>query len=637
MISLRIKNPQCQHLLRTTLLRLSSTSVEPVRKSTEEHYDKELKQFETLTNITKKMRPKKPQRDPFVKNLLLGIFDTEMLGYPQLDLSEVKDTEARTQNLEKLLKQRHMENVDSISDKSFRQNLADHHVIGLQASQFLDGSECTPMQVMRYLETFSEHKLHQSLLHHEMLGVQTLVEFADDRLKKKYLYPVMKGEKVTAFCMTEEKLADINSVQTSAKLTSDEKSWVLNGVKTFVVNGISADYLIVFAATDVVKRDNSRNVSLSAFLVEKDTSGVSWEKLEPADTEIAKIVFDNVQVPTENIIGKVHEGEKVLTSIINGFRLSSGPGCVNLMKNMLNKLHQSAVDQSTEDVEVHKTDAVRSRLGEIAMNLYAAESVTYLTAGLQDIYENQDVSIESAIVKVLSSEGAYNTSTLCWDTLGLPTTFKDHWARIAHKETLNYLTLHETNDSLRMFIALMGLQYAGVKLHEKIKKIRNPLYHGTLMLTRIFTERRNNEDDPKLNLGLDGYLHPALLPASLQLEYCVKRLEFATERILANYGLECVNKHVDLRRLADVMIDCYAMTAMLGRSSRAYCVGLQFNDYDLMLTNAFCNAAKARVQNNVLGLYSVEHRINEKQFFEFSKQFNKRKEYFIESAMRRFF
>lgn len=176
MITLSLKRTLSNPLaLKKTLQRLYATSIEPVRKeTTNEQYDKELKKYDTLTNIVKRTRQKKPQREPFVKNFLIGVYDNEMLTFPELDLDEVRNLEKEVDKLKQVLQQRHMVNVDSISNKNFRQNLSDYRAIGLQASQLLDGRECSPMELFRYLEVLSEHKLKDSLLHNEMLGKESI-------------------------------------------------------------------------------------------------------------------------------------------------------------------------------------------------------------------------------------------------------------------------------------------------------------------------------------------------------------------------------------------------------------------------------------------------------------------------------
>lgn len=76
---------------------------------------------------------------------------------------------------------------------------------------------------------------------------------------------------------------------------------ILNGHKAFVVNGISADFIVVFAVTETVNFDKESENSITAFIVEKDTPGVSWTKVESANVELAEITFENVQVPVGTI------------------------------------------------------------------------------------------------------------------------------------------------------------------------------------------------------------------------------------------------------------------------------------------------------------------------------------------------
>lgn len=95
--------------------------------------------------------------------------------------------------------------------------------------------------------------------------------------------------------------------------------------------------------------------------------------------------------------------------------------------------------------------------------------------------------------------------------------------------------------------------------------MRNPLYNPAYNFKRMWTHRKQMEDRPDLNLLLKHYLHPALLKTSEHLEYAVLRLQFATETLLARCGPEVVNKHADLQRLAEAIIDTYAMAACLSK------------------------------------------------------------------------
>ncbi|KAJ8937474.1 hypothetical protein NQ314_011863 [Rhamnusium bicolor] len=597
-----------------------STSTQPAIKNTGESDEQQLKDFETLTNITKKIR----------------VFDTDILTYPQLEKEDVDNLEQHITPLENLVKQKHMVDCDTLSDKNFRQNLSDYKAIGLQASQFLDGRECNVTESNRFLEILSQHKLRDNIIHNEQLGVQVLVKFANDQQKKKYLHRIMKGELLTAFCLTEAVLSKINSIQTKGTLSDDKKTWILNGEKSCIINGISADVLIVVALTEIVSKDIIKEPKLTAFIVEKDSPGIYYKKID-SSVEVADITFSDTPVPVENIIGEVNKAEGIITSIVPEFRLSTGSACITLTKKIINNLAKNIL-QSSNDINVlFKTDAIRGKIGEVATDLYAMESAVYLTSGLIDSYENQDCALESAIVKVFCAEKCMDSSLISLDLLGAQTISDSHWAVESHKEALRYWTLYETNDSLKIIVALLGLQYAGTKLNETVKKLRNPLFYATYILKRMWSNRRNIADNPKLDLELAEYLHPSMYMAAQQLEYCVKRLQFATEMLFARCGPNIVNQHMDLRRLAECIIDIYVMSACVGRASRAYCIGLQHGDYEMLMATTFCIKAVERVKDNVHKIYVGEVNTNDVNYRTITKRVFKHKGYFPKHPLTRNF
>ncbi|VEN58835.1 unnamed protein product [Callosobruchus maculatus] len=542
-----------------------TTSTQPVVTSPQNDYEKQLKDFNTLKNITRKPRAKKPQRPPFMKSVLIGEFDTEILAYPELERKdEVDSLQAEAKAVKELLSQTHMVNCTSLGDKHFRQNLADHKVLGLQASQYMDGRQCGVTESMRFLEALSEHSLRSSIITHEQLGVQTLLKFANEQLKQKHLPKIMSGESLVAMCSCESKVADLSEFHTKAELSSDGKSWTLNGEKTMVINGMSADTLIVFAVTKTVQFGLERDVKLTVFLVDKHSPGISVLRDNYQTVETCTVKFENVSVPNENIVGEPNKGEDILNGIMLEYRLSIGPPCIALTKKILNSLSNEIIRKSNEDNLFHKTDAVRSIIAQITTSLYGMESATYLTTGLLDSYENQDCQLETAIVKVFCSEKLWEASTTYLDLAGAAAVSESHSANKYHREALPFITLHDTNDCLKIVIALLGLEHAGVALNEKVHKIRNPLFYSGFALKRYIMDRRNVADDPKLDLQLHEYLHPSGRKAANNLEYCVKRLQFGAEVLLSKYGPEVVNYHMDLRRFAECIIDTYILIACLG-------------------------------------------------------------------------
>lgn len=137
--------------------------------------------------------------------------------------------------------------------------------------------------------------------------------------------------------------------------------------------------------------------------------------------------------------------------------------------------------------------------------------------------------------------------------------------------------------------------------------------------------------------------------------YSVKRLQHATEMFLVKHGTECVNRHVNLRNIANIMIDCYAMTAVLGkyslfvnlnltkfiiisaRASRSHCIGIQFSDFEMSLALAFCDNALERVRSNVNNIILNDFQVNSRLYIAAGKRMSESKGHFLASPLMRFF
>jgi acyl-CoA dehydrogenase len=126
----------------------------------------------------------------------------------------------------------------------------------------------------------------------------------NDEQKQRYLLPTIAGERISCFAITEPGAgSDAKAIRTSARKEGGE--WVINGEKTFITGGNEADFVMVFAVTD---KDKGANGGVTCFLVDRD---MGW-KSEPIDTMgewgPAALVFDEVRVPEENVLGEVGQG-----------------------------------------------------------------------------------------------------------------------------------------------------------------------------------------------------------------------------------------------------------------------------------------------------------------------------------------
>ncbi|MCF8432249.1 MAG: acyl-CoA dehydrogenase family protein, partial [Melioribacteraceae bacterium] len=146
-----------------------------------------------------------------------------------------------------------------------------------------------------------------------------LEKYGSDFIKEKYLKPLARGEKLGAFALSEPE-AGSDATQQKTTAEKDGRFWVLNGIKNWITNGISADYHIVITQTDAEKRHKG----ITAFVVEKGTPGfahgVKEDKLGIRSSDTCSLTFENCRVPEENIIWEVGKGFNFAMNTLNGGR-----------------------------------------------------------------------------------------------------------------------------------------------------------------------------------------------------------------------------------------------------------------------------------------------------------------------------
>lgn len=172
-------------------------------------------------------------------------------------------------------------------------------------------------------------------------------------------------------------------------------------------------------------------------------------------------------------------------------------------------------------------------------------------------------------------------------------------------------------------------------IHETIKKVRNPLMNPGFIFGRLFQSR--NYENVKLTLKLNHSLHPTLDPAAQWLEYSILRLQLATEQLLSRYGSEIIQKQVEIQRLAECGILCYAMFCAVSRASRAYCIGLRHSDYEMLVASAFCLDGSEKVKSFIKEIAEGPFLTNDHNYEKIGKQLFKSKGYFLEHPLTRNF
>jgi alkylation response protein AidB-like acyl-CoA dehydrogenase len=246
-------------------------------------------------------------------------------------------------------------------------------------------------------------------LAHSGIGTLPLLYFGTEELKAKYLHKLANAEMVAAYALTETHAgSDPLSARLEARLSADASAYVLNGQKMWITNGGLADVFTVFAKVDGEK--------FTAFLVERDfgvRNGAEEHKMGLEGSSTTALYFDNVRIPVENVLGEVGRGHIIAFNVLNMGRLTLGPGAVGGAKRVLEVSLKYAQQRKSFGTSIANFGAIQEKLAEMAIRIYAAESVVWRVTGLiQDRLDAsktmlkalEEFAAECSIVKVLASE-----------------------------------------------------------------------------------------------------------------------------------------------------------------------------------------------------------------------------------------
>ena len=211
------------------------------------------------------------------------------------------------------------------------------------------------------------------------IGSLPMLYFGTEQQKQKYLPKVAAGECLCALALSESSSgSDAMSIRTRAVLSADGKHYVLNGEKLWVTNAAFADLFIVFAKVDGEK--------FTAFIVERNTSGLSIgaeeHKMGLRGSSTCPLVFNDCQVPVENLLGEVGKGHLIGFNILNIGRFKIGAGCVGGARTSLQNAIAYAKQRKAFGKFIAEFGLIREKLARMAAWLYAVESMVYRTVGM---------------------------------------------------------------------------------------------------------------------------------------------------------------------------------------------------------------------------------------------------------------
>ena len=232
---------------------------------------------------------------------------------------------------------------------------------------------------------------------HSNLCVNQIRRWASKEQKERFLPGLISGDKVGALAMSEP---GAGSDVVSMKLRADKKGdhYVLNGSKMWITNGPSADYLVVYAKTD----PGARSRGITAFLIEKGMKGFSvaqkLDKLGMRGSETGELVFEDCEVPEENVMGPVNDGVRVLMSGLDYERAVLSAGPIGIMQACMDVVLPYVHERRQFDQPIGNFQLVQGKLADMYVRMNAARAYVYAVAKACDRGETTRKDAAGAIL-----------------------------------------------------------------------------------------------------------------------------------------------------------------------------------------------------------------------------------------------
>ncbi|MGA7875200.1 MAG: acyl-CoA dehydrogenase family protein [Desulfoferrobacter sp.] len=246
---------------------------------------------------------------------------------------------------------------------------------------------------------------------HSNLCANNIHKNASEALKEKYLPPMMTGEKIGALGLTEPNAgSDAMSLRTRAEKKGDK--YILNGTKIFITNGPVADTLLVYAKTDPSKGAKG----ISAFIVEKEFPGFSvsrkLKKCGMRGSPTGELVFENCEVPVENLVGQENMGVHVMTSGLDIERIVLGGGSVGMAQQALEYSIRYSVEREQFGQPIANFQMIQQKLADMYARTEASRLMVYRAAELAQRSPRGGKGTE--LTKLAASAVLFAAETATW-------------------------------------------------------------------------------------------------------------------------------------------------------------------------------------------------------------------------------
>ncbi len=398
---------------------------------------------------------------------------------------------------------------------------------------------------------------------HTTIGTLPINFFGNEAQRARYLPKLATAEWVAAYALTEAGSGS-DALAAKATATPDGEFYVLNGVKQWITNAGFADIFTVFAKVN--------GEAFTGFIVERTDKGVrigpEEKKMGIRGSSTCELILEDVRIPKDRVLGEIGKGHRIAFGILNMGRLKLGAGASGGSKNALRLTVDYARTRKQFGKPISDFGMIRHKLGNMAMKIFAAESMAYRTSGMVDAFistvDKHSPGYDLHVQKALE-EYAMECSIL----------------KVFGSETLAYVT----DEGLQVHGGYGFTEHFPIERVYRDARI-NRIFEGTNEINRLLIPATLLKRAVKGQLALMPFVEqvnaeladPDLIPMQVDGTKLgkEKRCVELAKRIIAYLASVTVQKFMSqlderqdlLAGMADMIIDLYAMDSVVKRASQ---------------------------------------------------------------------
>ncbi len=444
------------------------------------------------------------------------------------------------------------------------------------------------------------------------LGSKAIVLFGSAEQKARYLPMLARGETLAAYALTEpETGSDAQNIVTRAERSADGSRWILNGRKIWIGNGHRAGVIATFAQAPVERSVSDhrpgKKLRPTAFIIRPDMPGFrvagTVRKLGIRGSTQAELVFENLEVPADHVLGAVGKGFGVAVHVLNAGRLTLAAGCTGAAKVTLREMVSYAAQRVQFGRPIVEFEITQRKIATLTADIYASDAMLGVLASLVDRTES-DFSLEAACCKVFASDMIWRAADEMVQVAGGRGFVQPYpYERMLRDARINRI-FEGTNEVLRLFIALNGVQGPAERLKEVGSALRTPLRSWGLISGYAASRVKSAFG---ATATLDVELHERLQPHKRYFEKHVGELAGATDRAIRKHRREIIERQQVLERLANMAIELFARACVIARTQRLVDQrGAEMCVRELALCDLFCVESGRRFRSARVKLESPE-------------------------------